>query len=144
MKNKKLNSEILNDVYKNAHVAMQSISDLSPEIEDGAVKKHLLSEYETYKKIIEELSSYMEDNGIKPEDIGFFKKATMWSAVKMKTLTGTDNTKIANMMIKGATTGINDLVAIKNDGKMNEETENFVDKLLAAEEKSVKGWQKFL
>ena len=131
MKNKKLNSEILNDVYKNAHVAMQSISDLSPEIEDGAVKKHLLSEYETYKKIIEELSSYMEDNGIKPEDIGFFKKATMWSAVKMKTLTGTDNNKIANMMIKGATNGINDLVAIKNDGKMNEETENFVDKLLA-------------
>lgn len=144
MKTKQSDVEILNDVYKNAHVALQSISDLSPEIENDDVKKQLLSEYETYKKVINEISDYMEDKGIKPQDIGVFKKATMWSAIKMKTLTSTENAKIAEMMIKGAMNGVNQLVALKNEGNVKEDTAYFLDKLLSIEEKSVKNWQKFL
>lgn len=144
MKTKQSDAEILNDVYKNAHVALQSISDLSPEIENDDVKKQLLSEYETYKKVIDEISDYMEDKGIKPQDIGVFKKATMWSAIKMKTLIGTENAKIAEMMIKGAMNGVNQLVALKNEGNVKEDTAYFLDKLLSVEEKSVKNWQKFL
>ncbi len=144
MKNKKINSEILNDIYQNAHIALQSISNLSPEIEENAVKKHILDEYDAYKNFINKLSNYMESNNVKPKDINVFKKTSMVLAIKMKTLTGTDSNKIADMMIKGAVNGTNELIAIRNGGKMNGETLEFLDELLSVEQKSIDGWQKFL
>ena len=38
MENKKSNSETLSEIYRNAQLALQSISDILPEIEDGAIK----------------------------------------------------------------------------------------------------------
>ena len=35
------NLKAINDVYKNAHIAMQSISDLLPAITDHSLKKEL-------------------------------------------------------------------------------------------------------
>jgi hypothetical protein len=35
------NIKAVNDVYKNAHIALQSISDLLPEVEDEGYKTQL-------------------------------------------------------------------------------------------------------
>jgi hypothetical protein len=40
------NVKAINDAYKNAHIALQSISDLLPEVEDKQLKKELQDEYE--------------------------------------------------------------------------------------------------
>ncbi|MCQ2399946.1 MAG: hypothetical protein MJ072_05525 [Clostridia bacterium] len=144
MKNEKINAEILNQLYKNAHVALQSISDLSPEVDDNGVKEQLLTEYEAYEKIIGDLSSYMEEKGVKREDIGVMKKAMLWTGIKMKTLTGADDNKVADMMIQGATMGINELTALKNSEVYDEKTGEFVERLITLEQNSVDNWRKYL
>ena len=40
MTNKKYNEKALNDVYKNAHIALQSLSDLIPSVKDKELKKN--------------------------------------------------------------------------------------------------------
>ena len=144
MENEKINSHALNEMFQNAHIAMQSISNLSPKVEDNDVKEELLSEYEQYENFISELSAFMTEIGLKPEDIGVMKKAMLWGAIKMKTLTGADKSKVAEMMIKGATMGITELTSLKNDGKLDEKTVEFLDKLLKIEESSIERLKTFL
>ena len=86
MEENNFNTKAITDVYKNAHIALQSISDLLPEVEDKDVKKELQEEYEGYEKIIGEISSYMAQNKIERKDINPLKNAAMWGSIKMKTM----------------------------------------------------------
>jgi hypothetical protein len=144
MRNAKINQHALNEMFQNAHIAMQSISNLSPEVEDSDMKEEILFEYDEYQKFIGELSRYMEENGLKREDVGVMKKAMLWGSIKMKTLTGADKSKVADMLIKGATMGITELTSLKNDGKLEPEVDEYLNKLLEIEESSVERLKRFL
>ena len=142
--NKKINQHALNEIFQNAHIALQSISNLSPEIKDSDIKDELLTEYEQYEGLISDLSTYMEKNGFEREDIGVMKKAMLWGSIKMKTLIGVDKSKVADMMIKGATMGITELMSLKNDGHLSDECNEFLDRLLKIEEDSIERLKKYL
>ena len=129
------NGKAINDVYKNAHLALQSISDILPSVEDEDLKKELREQYEGYEKIIGELSTYMAEKGVEPKDVNFFKKAMMYGSIKMKTVMNNSRNQIADMMIKGTVMGISELTAMKNESSnLDEDVLNFVEKLLSLEE----------
>lgn len=129
------NGKAINDVYKNAHLALQSISDILPSVEDEDLKKELREQYEGYEKIIGELSTYMAEKGVEPKDVNFFKKAMMYGSIKMKTVMNNSRNQIADMMIKGTVMGISELTAMKNENSnLDEDVLNFVEKLLSLEE----------
>ena len=46
------NQKAINDVYKNAHIALQSIKDLLPQVDDVELKNELREQYEGYDKFI--------------------------------------------------------------------------------------------
>lgn len=126
------NQKAINDVYKNAHIALQSIEDILPQVEDEGLKKELTEQYDGYEKIIGEISSFMAEQNIEPKDINVFKKAMLWSSIKMKTLFDNSKNQIAEMMINGTVMGINELTAMKN------ERENLEPKILELLEKLLK------
>lgn len=139
------NVKAINDVYKNAHIALQSISDLLPAVSDDDIKKELQEEYEGYEKIIGELSTFMAENNIDPKDINPFKKAMLWSSIKMKTLFNNSRNQVAEMMIKGTVMGINELTAMKNENQnLDEKILELLDKLLSLEEEYEQRLKKFL
>lgn len=145
MQTENVNEKAIIDVYKNAHVALQSISDIMPEVNDEELKKELHDEYEGYEKIIGEISTYMSEQKIEPKDIGVFKKAMMWGSIKMKTLVNDSRNKIADMMIKGSVMGINELKAMENEKEnFDEKVAEFIVKLLKLEEDYVKKLKEFL
>ena len=145
MLEKDFNHKAINDVYKNAHIALQSISDLLPEVDDEELKKELQDEYEGYEKIIGEISTFMAEKGIEPKDIGAFKKAMMWGSIKMKTMMNNSRNQIADMMINGTVMGINELTAMKNEHENLEEgVFTHLDKLLKLEEAYEQRFKKFL
>ncbi len=140
-----VNRKAITDVYKNAHIALQSISDVLPAVEDEKLKKELHDEYEGYEKIIGKISSYLAEKGIEPKDVNVFKKAMLWSSVKMKTLIDDSKNNIADMMIKGTVTGINELAAMKNEEKnYDEEVAEFISELLTLEEGYRENLKKYL
>ena len=129
------NGKAINDVYRNAHLALQSLSDILPSVDDEELKKELREQYEGYEKIIGEISTYMAEKGIEPKDVNFFKKAMMYGSIKMKTAVNNSRNQIADMMIKGTVMGISELTAMKNENtNLDEDVLNFVEKLLALEE----------
>ncbi len=130
-----VNGKAINDVYKNAHIALQSISDLLPKVEDEKLKNELKNQYEGYEKIIGEISSYMAEQKIEPEDINPFKKMMLWSSIKMKVMMNDSRNQIAKMMINGTVMGINELAQMKNEGEnLEPDVLNYVEKLLNLEE----------
>jgi hypothetical protein len=145
MDRKEYNKKAINDVYKNAHLALQSINDLLPSVDNEELKKELKEEYEGYEKFIGELSTYMAEIGITPKDANPVKKAFMWGSIKMKTLFDNSKTQIAEMMIKGTVMGITELTAMKNESvNLDEGVLEFLDKLLALEEDYEQRLKKYL
>ncbi len=139
------NIKAINDVYKNAHIALQSISDLLPSVENEELKKELLEQYEGYEKTIGEISAFMSENGLEPKDINPLKKAFMWSGIKMNTMFDNSRTHIAEIMIKGTVMGITELTAMKNESSnLDQRTIEYIDRLLALEEEYEQRLKKYL
>ena len=139
------NIKAINDVYKNAHIALQSISDLLPSVEDDELKSELSEQYEGYEKVIGNISSYMAENEIEPKDINPFKKAMLWSSIKMKTLFDNSKNQVAEMMINGTVMGINELTAMKNEGEnLDPKVLELLDQLLTLEEDYEQRLKKYL
>ncbi len=139
------NVKAVNDAYKNAHIAMQSISDLLPDVKDEGLKKELSGEFKGYETHINDISAFMKEHDIKPHDIGAFKKAIMKGSIKMKTLFDDSKNQIADMMLKGTVNGINELSQMKNEREnLDENVENLISELLKTEESYEKRLRKYL
>ena len=135
----------INDVYKNAHIALQSISDILSSVDDDELKRELTEQYEGYERIIGEISRFMKENEIEPKDVSPFKKAMLWSSIKMKTAINNSKNQIADMMIRGTVMGINELSAMNNECEtLDESVCEFVKELLALEEKYEQKLKAFL
>ncbi len=136
MQDKKVNEEALINIYKNAHIALQSLSNITSEVEDLDLKQELLDEYEGYEKMIGEISRYMKENDIEPKDINPLKKAMLWSSIKMNTLTDRSKSHVADMMVQGTVMGIVELTQLKSESGsvLNEDVLDFADRLLKLEE----------
>lgn len=139
------NVKAVNDAYKNAHIAMQSISDLLPEVKDEGIKRELEEEFKGYETHINNVSAFMKENEIEPQDINAFKKAIMKGSIKMKTLFDDSKNQIADMMLKGTVMGINELAQMMNEKKnLDENVKTLISELLKTEESYEKRLRKFL
>ena len=146
MENKKINEETLNKIYRNAHIALQSISNVRDAADDEGMKRELNSEYDGYEKIIGEISSAMANLKLEPKDINVLKKGIMWSSIKLKTVVNHSRHHLADMMIQGTIMGIVELRGLlKADGAlMSEETRALTEKLLEYEENCEKSLKQLL
>ncbi len=111
------NLDAINEVYKNASVALLSISNVLPEITDTELKKEILEEYEGYEKIVGEVSKYMAEKGYEAKEVGTMKKFMMKSGIKMNTLVDDSESNIAQIMIKGTVMGITELCELINNSQ---------------------------
>ena len=139
------NVKAVNDAYKNAHIAMQSISDLLPEVKDDGLKKELNGEFKGYETHINDISAFMKENEIEPKDINVFKKAIMKGSIKMKTMFNDSKNQIADMMLKGTVMGINELSQMMNEQEnLDENVKPLISELLKTEESYEKRLRKYL
>ena len=131
-----IDEEVLTSVYKNAHIALQSISNVIGETDDQKMKEELNDEYDGYEKFIGKLSSHMKEVGCEPKDIGVLQKAFMFTSIKMNTLTDDSTSHIAELMIKGTVMGITELTEIvnKHEKDLKQTTLDLTKELLSLEE----------
>lgn len=146
MQNRTVNEEILNNLYKNAHIALQSISDLITETEDEKIKKELKTQYEGYEKAIGEISAFMQDNEMTPKDIGPVKKMMLKASVKMNAAKNDNRSHVAEMMIKGTIMGLTDIYRDlgENEDKIDRGVENLAKSLADLEENYEKRLKAYL
>ena len=143
---KKKTEEILAEIYRNAQLALQSISDILPAVNDSQVKNELLAQHEEYEKFSARAAMLARDRDILLKEPGMFKKAMMWGSIKMSTLADDSRSHIADMMVQGTVMGINALRTSRGDAKEDENDEviALLDEMIEREEEFEKRWKEYL
>ena len=143
----KKDSEIIAEIYRNAQLALTSISDILPEVEDVAIKEEILRQHEEYEKVCSKAAELAHKFDVDVKEPNPMKKAMMWSSIKMNTLTDNSRSHIAEMMVQGTVMGV---TALKSSlGEMSkenadEEIKALAEELLAMEEEFEKKWKEFI
>lgn len=135
MEEMKSGSELLAEVYRNTHYALQSISDILPETEDEALKEELKKMHDGYEKISGKAALYAHENNIEIKEPGPIKKAMMWGSIKMSTLKDNSRAHIAEMMTQGTVMGITALTrSIRESEDADTAIRTLAGELLAIEQ----------
>lgn len=146
MDNKKQSEEILAEIYRNAQLALQSITDILPQVDDEEVKKELHLQYEEYENFSTRASVLAKDRGIELKEPNVFKKAMMWGSIKMSSLSDNSRAHIADMMLQGTVMGISALRTSYNQTfeNANDDIIALLKQMIEKEEEFEKKWKAFL
>ena len=142
----KKDSEIIAEIYRNAQLALTSISDILPEVEDVAIKEEILRQHEEYEKVCSKAAELAHKFDVDVKEPNPMKKAMMWSAINMGTANDNSPQNIAQMMIRGTVNGITSLRTSLTDGSkfMDEEVKSLLTELIELEEGFEEKFKAFL
>ena len=145
-KDYKQTEEVLSEIYRNAQLALQSISNILPQVEDEEVKKELGLEHEEYEKISARALMLAKDKGLELKEPNPFKKMMMWGSIKMNSMMDNSRAHIADMMLQGTVMGITALRKSKSETCIDgaDDVLQLLDDMLAAEERFEKTWKGYL
>ena len=137
--------EVLAEIYRNCQLAIQSISNILPETEDGELRKEMQSQHETYEKISAKACVIAKNRNIELKEPNPMKKMMMWGSIKMNTLTDGSRAHVAEMMIQGTVMGITSLKSTATKAECSdEEICSLMNELIEVEEKFEKTLKGYL
>lgn len=143
---RKQSEEILAEIYRNAQLALVSISDILPQVDDEEIKQELSAQHEEYEKFSARAAMLAKDKGIELKEPNPLKKAMMWSSIKMNTLTDNSRAHIADMMVQGTVMGVTSLRTSASEAFTDgsDEILTLLDDMIKAEEQFEKKWKEYL
>lgn len=139
------NEELLNFVYQNAQMGVQTVEQIIEIAEGERFQAQLSAELKDYKKISEEAKAHLNRHGGAEKDISAMQKLSAYLMINIKTLTDQSPSHIAEMLIIGSSRGVVD--AIKNIRKYDgaeEDILKLMKELLAMEENNIERLKAFL
>lgn len=142
----KSESEIIAEIYRNAQLALTSISDIITEVEDGGIREEIMKQHEEYEKVCSQAAHLAMKYNLDLKEPSPVKKAMMWSAIKMGTASDNSAQNIAQMMIRGTVNGITSLRTSLTDGEkvMSADVKKLLTDLISLEEGFERRLKKFL
>ena len=138
--------EALAEIYRNAQLALESISDILPETDDMEVREELHAQHEEYERFSAKAALLASNLGIELKEPNPMKKVMMWGSIKMNTLTDKSRAHIADMMVQGTVMGVTSLRTTASELPVdgNDEILALLDEMIKAEEQFEKKWKEFL
>ncbi|MCI5975126.1 MAG: hypothetical protein MRZ13_03490 [Clostridiales bacterium] len=119
----KKSEELLAEIYRNCQLALESISDVLPEVEDEKLREEITRQHEEYEKISAQAAMLAKDKALEVKEPNPMKKAMMWGSIKMNTLTDNSRSHIADMMIQGTVMGLTSLKTSYGERPENDDKE---------------------
>jgi len=138
--------EALAEIYRNAQLALESISDILPETDDMEVREELHAQHEEYERFSAKAALLASNLGVELKEPNPMKKVMMWGSIKMNTLTDKSRAHIADMMVQGTVMGVTSLRTTASELPVdgNDEILALLDEMIKAEEQFEKKWKEFL
>lgn len=104
--------KVLGGVMSNAAMAARSIKVTLKYVKDKSFKDLLTEQAAKYDEFINRVRQTAALNGAEIKEPGGVSRFFVETSIKLKLMRGADNTKIAEMMIKGTTMGVIDLARL--------------------------------
>lgn len=139
------NAELLNFVYQNSQMGVDTINQLLDISEDENFKNHLRSQLNEYTVIHSEAKKALNESGKDEKGLGKLEKLRTYLMINMQTLTDKSTSHIAEMLIIGSNMGV--INAIKNIKKYKDANPDYLalmDRLLKIEENNIHQLKGFL
>lgn len=121
--NKKKTAEVLQSIYKNVKMASDSIMNVMPRVKDKNLKSDLTVELSAFDAFASRTAKLLAEEGVKPEEEGFVSKTMAKWGTMMDTMRDSTSTHIAEMMVEGATMGVNDMLRILREAENSNASE---------------------
>ncbi|WP_054029141.1 hypothetical protein [Bacillus sp. FJAT-28004] len=139
------NAELLNFIYQNSQMGVDTIHQLIGIVEDENFKNHLQSQLNEYQEINTVAKSLLNKNGYDEKGISTFDKFKTYLMINMQTLTNKSSSHISEMLIIGSNMGVIDAVKnIKRYQQAEHEIVGLMEKLLRFEENNIQQLKNFL
>jgi len=139
------NAELLNFVYQNSQMGVDTIKQLIGIAEDNEFKRHLEAQYNGYKEIHTKAEILLNTNGYDEKGLSTLEKIKTYMMINMQTLTNKTSSHISEMLMIGSNMGIIDAVKnLKRYSGAEEEITGLMEKLQKFEEDNIQQLKKFL
>ena len=144
---KKQTEEGLAEIYRNAQLAITSISDVMPSLEEGdeTLREELIAQHEAYEQFSARAQLLARDLEIELKEANPMKKVMMWGSIKMSTMTDNSRSHIAEMMAQGTVMGITALLRTQRELKDGDERIfALFEEMIQKEEEFEKRWKELV
>jgi len=139
------NAELLNFIYQNSQMGVDTINQLIDIAEDAEFKRHLEAQYNGYKEIHTAARTLLNTNGYDEKGLNTLEKIKTYMMINMQTLTNKTSSHISEMLIIGSNMGVIDAVKnLKKYAEAEKDITELMEKLLKFEENNVQQLKKFL
>ncbi len=126
---------LLNRIYQDCEVGMQSIDKVLKKIENETLKNQFKNQFEAYEKIMNRADALAMTNNKELKDNNVFKKIKQTVMIYLSLWTDKTPRHIVEMMIQGTVMGIVDTIKAGKDLKTkNENINNLFDDFLKMQE----------
>lgn len=137
--------EMLNTICENAEMGRDGISHLAAMSSDAAFKGLLETQQNEYQKNYDDASKLLGKLGQVPKHANRVAKASSFIGSKVRTLTDTSPSKLAELMIEGSTMGITKLTKEFNQyGGDQQEIKDLALRHLLAEQTNIDQMKQYL
>lgn len=139
------NAELLNFVYQNAQMGVNTMKQILDRVEDGSFKEQLRKQLTAYEDFQQEARKMLNENGFDEKGIGAFDRLKTYLMINMQTMMDAGEDHIAKMLITGSNMGIVEATQnIKRYKNAEKDIIKLMERLLHMEEKNVEELKKYL
>ena len=106
----KQTATLLKAVYKNVRMASDSILNLMPKVRDERLKNDMTVQLSAFDAFASRAAKLLGEEGAKPEEEGMMTRMSAKMGAMMNTMRDSTSTHLAEMLVEGATMGVNDML----------------------------------
>ena len=139
------NTELLNFVYQNSQMGIETLSQLIELSDDEEFKECMEKQLEKYREFNKEASRLLEERGHNEKSIGMFDRLKTYLMINLQTMNDKSASHMAQMLIEGSSMGVtNALQDLRKYEDADTEILRLMRKLYKFEEKNVETYKAFL
>lgn len=146
MKETNYNAQLLNFVYQNSQMGVDTITELMDITTDDNFKEHLHAQLKEYRQIHDRAAQMLEANGFNEEGLSAFEKIRTYLMINFQTLSDSSVSHISEMLILGSIMGV--ISAIRNLRNYKDKAEpdilQMMEHLKQFEENNVERYKAYL
>ena len=99
-------AELLNFIYQNSQMGVDTIRQLIGVVEDKDLKEHLKTQFQGYEEFHQAAKELLNEHGYDEKGLGIVAKARTYFMINLQTMTDPSASHIASMLITGSSMGI--------------------------------------